>query len=78
SPGGAALTGATGLCGREVWIRRIAPPSGKLPRWRCAYRGYGVVRSGSLDKAHRAAIRETPPVALGLPGLQDCAVRESG
>ncbi|MGM1201828.1 hypothetical protein ACS0TK_02305, partial [Raoultella ornithinolytica] len=32
--GGAALTGATGLCGL-------------LPRWRCAYRGYGFVRSAS-------------------------------
>ncbi|HAU5002744.1 TPA: hypothetical protein JD037_04665 [Raoultella ornithinolytica] len=34
--------------------------SGETPRWRCAYRGYGIVRSGSPDKAHRAAIRETP------------------
>ena len=34
--------------------------SGETPRWRCAYRGYGVVRSGNPDKAHRAAIRETP------------------
>ena len=66
------------MCGQGVWIRRITPLSGKLPRWRCAYRGYGVVRSGSLDKAHRAVIRETPPVALRLPGLRGCAVGESG
>ena len=39
---------ATGLCGL-------------LPRWRCAYRGYGFVRSAS-------------PVALRLPGLRVCAV----
>ena len=42
------LSGAKGLCGL-------------LPRWRCAYRGYGFVRSAS-------------PVALCLPGLRVCAV----
>ncbi|HHS9632054.1 TPA: hypothetical protein ACTXE5_002264, partial [Raoultella ornithinolytica] len=46
--GGAMLPGATGM-----W--------GLFPRWRCAYRGYGFVRSAS-------------PVALRLPGLRVCAV----
>ena len=40
---------------------RDSPPSGETPRWRCAYRGYGVVRSCSPDKA-------LAPLSGKLPG----------
>ncbi|ELA3610248.1 hypothetical protein AB8R05_22070 [Klebsiella variicola] len=53
SHGGATLTVATILCGLEI------------PRWRCAYRGYGYLRPGN------------PMVALRLPWLRLSAAWKS-
>ncbi|WP_136072443.1 hypothetical protein [Klebsiella variicola] len=39
--GGATLTVATTFCGREI------------PRWRCAYRGYDILRPGNSTVALR-------------------------
>ncbi|WP_136027414.1 hypothetical protein [Klebsiella variicola] len=79
--GGATLTVATILCGREI------------PRWRCAYRGYGIVRPGNstvalrlLWRRHSAAWKfhggATLTVATVLCGLEiprwRCAYRGYG
>ncbi len=63
SPGSAALTGATGCCGRPGQAQAATRD---VPRWRCAYRGYRVCSPGQAQ----AATRDVPPVALRLPGLR--------
>ena len=68
SPGGAALTGATGTCGRIA--RLSVTPAGAIPRWRCAYRGYRGVRSDCPAK--RRAIRRNPRWRCAYRGYRAC------
>ena len=70
SPGGAALTGATGACGRIA--RLSVAPAGAIPRWRCAYRGYRAC--GRIARLSVAPAGEIP----GGAALTGATGRRSG